>query len=131
LDDDGWFATGDSGRYNRSGDLVFIERSSESIRVKGEFVPLSYVEGALASVPGIEEVALWKRDDGAIGDELVAYVVADSLDSAAILLALATLPAFMRPQVVIRLDSLPRDGGVGKVRRRELAHADALDVLEL
>ena len=59
------------------------------------------------------------------------FAAENSLDSAAVQLAVSALPAFMKPKAVIRLGSLPKDGGVGKVRRRELAHAEALDVLEL
>ncbi|MEO9139903.1 MAG: class I adenylate-forming enzyme family protein, partial [Jatrophihabitans sp.] len=59
-DDDGWFDTGDLGRLevrddhpDSSGDtsyLVFLERAAESIRVKGEFVPIPFVENHLAAV---------------------------------------------------------------------------------
>ncbi len=47
FDEDGWFATGDLGRVDAAGNLVFIERRAESIRVKGEFVPIGYVEEQL------------------------------------------------------------------------------------
>src|ERR1039458_7832817 len=42
LDEDGWFHTGDLGRIDEVGNLIFVERASESIRVKGEFVPIGY-----------------------------------------------------------------------------------------
>ena len=56
-DGDGWFDTGDLGRAEPGPDgepyLVFLERGAESIRVKGEFVPIPFVENHLAAVPGL------------------------------------------------------------------------------
>ena len=43
----------------------------------------------------------------------------------------ADLPAFMRPTWVARMAALPRDTGVGKVRRRLLDDTDALELLAL
>ena len=130
-DADGWFSTGDSVRVDDSGELVFIERLSEAVRVKGEFVPLAYVEGVLAAVAGIDEVALWKVTGGALGDELVAYVAGDAVDPCAVQDAVSTLPAFMRPTSIVRVSALPKDGGVGKIRRRELARTATLERFEL
>jgi long-subunit acyl-CoA synthetase (AMP-forming) len=77
-DADGWFHTGDVGR--REGrDLVFIERRSESIRVKGEYVPIPLVERHFAGLPGVSDLALWKRPGALGGDQLDLYVVASEL----------------------------------------------------
>ena len=62
------------GRVDGAGNLVFIERRSESIRVKGEFVPIGYVEQRFASVDGIEDVAVWRRDSDLVDDEIVLYM---------------------------------------------------------
>ena len=41
------------------------------------------------------------------------------------------LPAFMRPEAVVRLAELPRGAGVGKVLRRALDNATPLEIIEL
>jgi carnitine-CoA ligase len=46
-DAEGWFATGDLGGRDAAGGLRFLERAAESIRVKGEFVPIPFVEERL------------------------------------------------------------------------------------
>ena len=79
FDADGWFATGDLGRIDNAGNLVFIERRSESIRVKGEFVPIGYVEQRFSSVDGIEDVAVWRRDSDLVDDEIVLYMTGPSI----------------------------------------------------
>ena len=97
FDDDGWFATGDLGRVDEAGNLVFIERASESIRVKGEFVPIGYVEQRFASVDGVTDVAVWRRSSELVDDEIVLYLVGPSIPTEAIAAVSRQLPPFMQP----------------------------------
>jgi carnitine-CoA ligase len=131
LDDGGWFRTGDLGRVDEAGNLVFVERRTESIRVKGEYVPIGYIEQRFAELDGLADVAVWRRKSTLVDDEVVLYVVADDLPLDPIRAISAALPPFMRPTCVARMASIPRDTGVGKVRRRLLDPADALEVLQL
>ena len=131
FDDDGWFATGDLGRTDEAGNLVFIERRSESIRVKGEFVPIGYVEQRFAALDGIDDVAVWRRNSDLVDDEIVLYMTGESIPTDAIRAASAALPTFMRPSEAVRVTDIPRDSGVGKVRRRLLGHVTVLDRADL
>ena len=131
FDDDGWFATGDLGRVDGAGNLVFIERASESIRVKGEFVPIGYVEQRFASVDTLHDVAVWRRSSDLVDDEIVLYVVGDAIPTEAISAVSDELPVFMRPAAAARLAEIPRDSGVGKVRRRLLGDATVLEWADL
>ena len=131
LDADGWFATGDLGRVDADGNLVFIERRTESIRVKGEFVPIGFVEQQFAAVDGIDDLAVWRRQSELVDDQVVLHVVSDNVPLDGIRAVASTLPGFMQPSCVVRVTHIPRDTGVGKVRRRELAHVAALEVHEL
>ena len=79
-DADGWFDTGDIGRANGPDYLVFLERRAESIRVKGEFVPIPFVENHLAGIPGVADHALWKRRGELVDEEVVLYVVAGQVE---------------------------------------------------
>ena len=131
FDGDGWFATGDLGRVDEAGNLVFIERAGESIRVKGEFVPIGYVEQRFASVDGVTDVAVWRRNSELVDDEIVLYLVGPSIPTEAIAAASQQLPAFMQPAAAARLAEIPRDSGVGKVRRRLLDDATVLEWADL
>jgi carnitine-CoA ligase len=130
-DVEGWFDTGDLGRAAGSDYLVFLERSAESIRVKGEFVPIPYVENHLAVVEGITDHAVWKRKGAVVDEEVVLYAVADALPIDQLRSRIAELPAFMRPVAVARVAALPRDAAAGKVQRRLLAERPVLDWVEL
>ena len=127
----GWFDTGDLGRADGEDYLVFLERAAESIRVKGEFVPIPYVENHLAAVAGLTDHALWKRQGALVDDEVVLYAVADPLPIDGLRRRIAGLPAFMRPVAVARVGALPRDAAAGKVQRRLLADQPVLDWVEL
>ena len=131
FDDDGWFATGDLGRTDDAGNLIFIERAGESIRVKGEFVPIGYVEQRFAALDGIDDVAVWRRRSDLVDDEIVLYIVGRSIPSEAVASVSRQLPPFMRPAAAARLAEVPRDSGVGKVRRRLLDHATVLEWVDL
>ena len=88
-----------SGATRRgTGGLRFLERAAESIRVKGEFVPIPFVEERLGTIPELVDLALWKKPGELVDDEVVLYAVADSAagrrrsDRCR-----KELPAFMRP----------------------------------
>jgi carnitine-CoA ligase len=128
---DGWFDTADLGRAEGDDYLVFLERAAESIRVKGEFVPIPFVENHLAAVAGLTDHALWKRRGALVDDEVVLYAVADPLPVDGLRRRIADLPAFMRPVAVARVGALPRDAAAGKVQRRLLSEQPVLDWVEL
>jgi crotonobetaine/carnitine-CoA ligase len=132
FDEDGWFATGDLGRIDDAGNLVFIERAAESIRVKGEYVPIGFVEDHFAKLTGIHDLAVWREPSDLAGsDEVVLYVASDIIDLGTIQSARAQLPTFMRPSILVRIKEIPRDAGVGKIRRRSLADTERIETLGL
>jgi acyl-CoA synthetase (AMP-forming)/AMP-acid ligase II len=130
-DADGWFDTGDIGRADERGYLVFLERRTESIRVKGEFVPIPFVENHLAGIGGIADHALWKRRGALVDEEVVLYVVANSVPLDDLKQRIAELPAFMRPAAVAQVAAIPRDAAAGKVQRRLLTEQPVLSWSEL
>jgi len=123
--------TGDLGRADAEDYLVFLERAAESIRVKGEFVPIPFVEDHLAAVAGLADHAVWKRKGALVDDEVVLYAVGDPLPLDQLRTRISDLPAFMRPAAVARVGALPRDAAAGKVQRRLLADQPVLDWIEL
>ncbi len=130
--DDGWFHTGDLGRRDEHGHLIFIERQAESIRVKGEYVSIPYVEGVFAEIEELVELALWREQSVLVDHRVVLYVVAQqALPKEKLLAKAQTLPPFMRPSMVVRVESMPRLAGVGKVSRRLLGKAKVCEKFEL
>ena len=130
-DADGWFDTGDLGHAENADYLIFLERGAESIRVKGEFVPVPYVENHLATVHGLADHAIWKRTGTLVDEEVVLYVVADNLPLDQLRDRIGELPTLMRPVAVARVATLPRDAAAGKVQRRLLTDQPVLEWVEL
>ena len=125
-DADGWFATGDLGRRDAAGGLTFLERAAESIRVKGEFVPIPFVEEQLGTIGELVDLALWKKPGELVDDDVVLYAVADELPVEQIRAVAQELPAFMRPSHVAQVRAIPRDAAAGKVQRRLLHGQEVL-----
>ena len=126
LDEQGWFHTGDRGRIDQYGNLVFIERLSEAIRVNGEYVPIDYVERKLETEAGLSEFALWSKPDAVSGQRPVLFVTDPKLDLARTTAVIKSLPGIMRPVEILQIQALPRDTGVNKVQRRRLADQPVL-----
>jgi crotonobetaine/carnitine-CoA ligase len=130
-DSEGWFHTGDLGRLDEWGNLIFVERLSESIRVKGEYVPIDYVERRLKQLDELGDFVIWRRPAQLGGDEVVIYATGEVVPISEIRLATQDLPNFMKPVAVILVSHLPRDTGVGKVQRRLLSDLPAKNVIAL
>lgn len=130
LDPSGWFHTGDKGRIDDYGNLVFIERMNEAIRVKGEYVPIEFVETALTQCASLGNFALWRIESTTTGHEVVIYTESSTVNADEVRAAIEPLPRFMRPLRVIRVNALPRTG-VGKVQRGQLGTLEELSHVTL
>lgn len=126
VDENGWFHTGDRGRLDQYGNLIFIERLSEAIRVNGEYVPIDFVERKLETEMGLTEFALWSKPDPVSGQRPVLYVTNANLDVDRATTVIQSLPGIMRPVEILWIEALPRDTGVNKVQRRRLVEQNVL-----
>lgn len=73
---DGWFYTGDLGRFDAEGDLFIVGRKKEMIKVAGEIVFEPEVEAAIQRHPAVAEAAVVGIPDKLRGEVPKAYVVA-------------------------------------------------------
>ena len=76
---DGWLATGDLVREDGDGFFEIVGRSKELIITGGLNVYPPEVEAALATLPGVADVAVVGLSSETWGQEVVAVVVADPL----------------------------------------------------
>jgi amino acid adenylation domain-containing protein len=116
------YRTGDRVRWREDGELVFLGRMDEQVKVRGFRVECGEVEAALRTIGGVRDAAVVLREHGE-ARVLAAYVVLDApaADAAASLrAALArTLPVPMVPSSILVLPSLPRTAA-GKIDRQAL-----------
>jgi amino acid adenylation domain-containing protein len=121
------YRTGDLVRYRADGQLEFIARVDDQIKVRGFRIEPGEVEAALLKRIDVDESVVIARED-TLGDKrLVAYVVpaADAELSASDLRTglIEKLPEHMVPSAFVVLDELPFAPS-GKVDRRALPPPD-------
>ncbi|GAO39403.1 putative fatty-acid--CoA ligase [Sphingomonas changbaiensis NBRC 104936] len=127
---DGWFETGDLGRFDGDGYLWIVGRAKDLIISGGFNVYPAEVEAAIEVLDGVAEVAVIGAPHPDFGEGVVAVVVPRAgaeVSPHAVSDALReTLAAYKRPKTVLIRDALPRNA-MGKVEkavlRRELASA--------
>jgi amino acid adenylation domain-containing protein len=116
------YRTGDLARWRADGQIEYLGRMDHQAKIRGFRVELGEVEAALQALPGVREATV-VTDQGAWGVRLVAYVSGDaSLDERIDLVRQdlgRTLPDYMVPSVVMKLDRLPLNAN-GKVDRKAL-----------
>jgi acyl-CoA synthetase (AMP-forming)/AMP-acid ligase II len=118
---EGWFETGDLGLLDDEGRVHLVGREKEVINVFGMKVVPSEVEEVIAAFPQIADVKVYAGAHRT-GSQIVKAAVAapESLDIAALKRhCAANLAPYKRPEVVIRLETLPRSP-TGKIIKDQL-----------
>jgi acyl carrier protein len=133
------FRTGDLARHRADGNLEYLGRADNQIKLAGRRIEPGEVEAALRSHPQIQDCVVLGRPDDAIESEnphsvsgpadkiaksssmLVAYIVARDPPSDRELREFLqqTLPAYMVPAAFVRLQRIPLLPN-GKMDRRAL-----------
>jgi amino acid adenylation domain-containing protein len=120
------YRTGDLVRYRPTGEIEFIGRVDNQVKVRGFRIELGEIEAALAEHPAVSEaVVIACKDSGdkhlaaylvpRNGDEMITSKVREFLQQ--------RLPDYMVPSVFVMLESLPLSP-MGKVDRRALPATD-------
>ncbi|MEV7603794.1 amino acid adenylation domain-containing protein, partial [Kitasatospora sp. NPDC089797] len=117
------YRTGDLVRWTTTGELEFVGRTDDQVKVRGFRIELAEVEAAFAAHPAVRQVFATVRQDRPGDKRLVAYVTGTApLDELRAFVA-DRLPAYMVPAAVMPLDALPVNSN-GKVDRRALPAPD-------
>ncbi len=118
-----WFHSGDAGRIDESGNLFFIGRVRDVMRVRGENVSAFELEAVIADCEGVIEVAAVGVPGELGGEEIKVVIVPQagaSIDFAAIVAkAEAALPKYAVPRYLECVSELPKTE-TGKVRKHVL-----------
>ena len=124
--DDGWFRSGDLGRFDTDGYVTIVGRSKDLIISGGYNVYPRDVEDVLRAYPGVADASVVGEPSSEWGETVTACVVVR--DGHAItgedLLAFCSmhLAGYQRPRRIVFVEEFPRNA-LGKVVKTELMRA--------
>ncbi|NIM11547.1 MAG: amino acid adenylation domain-containing protein [Candidatus Aminicenantes bacterium] len=115
------YKTGDLARWLADGNIEFLGRIDQQIKIRGFRVELGEIESQLLNHRNIKDAVVLAREDKKIDKYLCAYVVLDEEPEPSELRAFLSkhLPDYMIPAYFVRMDSLPLTPN-RKVDRRAL-----------
>lgn len=119
---DGWLLTGDIGTIDENGYVRILERKKDMILVSGFNVYPNEIEGILARLQGVREVAVVGVEDEHSGEAVKAFIVKDDPQLTAsdvITFARQHLTPYKVPRQIEFCQELPKTN-VGKILRRAL-----------
>ncbi len=121
------YRTGDLVRYREDGNIEYLGRLDQQVKLRGFRIELGEIESSLRKHPSVREAVAMVRVDHGTDQRLVAYIVptgqpADTLQLRAHLMK--TLPGYMIPAAFVMLDKFPLTPN-GKVDRRALPAPDS------
>jgi len=117
------YRTGDLARYLPTGDIEFLGRLDDQVKIHGFRIEPGEIEAVLVGHPAVREAVVLAQEGSPGNKQLVAYVVLAKEGSPAISVLRqflkAWLPEYMLPAAIIPLEELPLNAN-GKVDRHAL-----------
>ncbi|MFK8101164.1 MAG: amino acid adenylation domain-containing protein [Saprospiraceae bacterium] len=104
------YRTGDRGKWLPDGNIAFLGRIDNQVKIRGHRIELGEVETILQQAPTVGQCIVIAPKDKNGSKRLVAYIVAaGDFDKSAILQFMKTkLPDYMIPTVMMELTEFPR-----------------------
>jgi len=113
------YRSGDLARRLPSGELEYLGRIDQQVKLRGFRIEPAEIEAALAAIQGVREAAVILRHDLPAGPGLVAYVVGEVAAGELLSILRKRLPDHMVPGHFVFLRALPLTVN-GKLDRRAL-----------
>ena len=118
----GWLKTGDVGRIDDNGYVYILDRKKDMIISGGFNIYPAEIENAIATMPGVIEVAVVGVPDERWGESPLAVVVTDGTVTGAGVIehVAASLGGYKKPRKVVLSDQPLPKTPVGKLDRKRI-----------
>ncbi|WP_106531354.1 non-ribosomal peptide synthetase [Chitinophaga niastensis] len=115
------YRTGDLVKYSPEGDIVFLGRSDDQVRIRGYRVELGEIARVLQQLEQVDQAVVTASGDNGSNRRLIGYVVVKpGFDrEEAFLWLQERLPGYMVPSVLVELPHFPLLAN-GKIDRKSL-----------
>jgi amino acid adenylation domain-containing protein len=127
---DRMYRTGDLVRWNNAGQLEYLGRDDQQVKVRGHRIELGEIETALSNHPAVRESAVVVRENGA-DRWVVAYIAAkpgiEMREEEVRQHLQERLPRYMVPSQWVVLETLPKTPN-GKIDRKALPEPVRMEV---
>lgn len=124
------YRTGDLARKLDDGNIEYLGRIDDQVKIRGYRIELGEIESILQKAPGVKQAVVLARENSNGDKRLIAYVVCPQRyhKQEIITFLESKLPAYMVPQLIMQLDTLPFTPN-GKVDKKSLPDPDASTLL--
>ena len=120
------YRTGDLVRWGADGQLQYLGRADEQVKLRGYRIELGEVQAALAGLDGVQQAVVVAREDRPGDKRLVGYVTGTADPAVVRGALLELLPSYMVPAAVVVVDALPLTPN-GKLDTRALPAPEYVD----
>ncbi len=117
------YKTGDIGRYNEYGELIFVSRKDSQIKHMGHRIELGEIETYANTIDNVELAGCIYDQEK---DKIVLYYIGSVTHKDMMTAIKNILPRYMLPNRIIRLEKMPMTAN-GKIDRVELKKNSQLE----
>ena len=115
------YRTGDLVRWSRSGELLYLGRMDDQVKLRGFRIELGEIESVLSTVDGVTSCCVLLRSDGKLQFLCGYFTATRQIPAQELKDALSQkLPYYMVPSAFLQIESIPVTSS-GKTDKRALA----------
>ncbi|WP_237732408.1 type I polyketide synthase [Flavobacterium sp. UGB4466] len=121
------YKTGDLGRWLPDGNIEFIGRKDDQVKLRGYRIELGEIEHVLVKHEAVSQAVVLARENESAEKELVAYIVSDIEQNTSNLRVYLkqSLPEYMIPAHFVQLEAIPLTAN-GKIDKKALPNPEGL-----
>ncbi|MEO6637804.1 MAG: amino acid adenylation domain-containing protein, partial [Ginsengibacter sp.] len=122
------YKTGDKVKWNQEGEIEYLGRIDEQVKIRGHRIELGEIENVLVQIEGIREAAVTTIEDSQGNKQLAGYIVVkEGFDKQKMQEQLREkLPGYMLPGIWVEIEQMPLTAN-GKINKKALPKPEAGD----